>query len=47
MLTVDQCKHYLQRTNLTDEQVEAIRDFLYKISVTIIKKYENSHTATK
>jgi len=37
MLTIKQCQEYLKKYNLSDEEVEKIRNTLYCISENIIK----------
>lgn len=39
MLTIKQCQAYLKKYNLTDEEVEKIRNTLYCISENIINVY--------
>ena len=37
MLSIEQCQEYLKKYNLSDEEVEKIRNILYCISENIIK----------
>ena len=39
MLTIKQCQEYLKKYNLSDEEVEKIRNTLYCISENIINDY--------
>jgi hypothetical protein len=39
MLSISQCKEYLEETNLDDKQVEELRDILYVISENLIDDY--------
>lgn len=39
MISVEFCKKYLNKFNLTDEQIEQIRNILYSVSENIIYKY--------
>lgn len=42
MLSIDQCRRYLKNKNLTDAEVEQIRNLLYALSVSIIRvNYES------
>jgi hypothetical protein len=38
MLSVAECRSYLQDSKYSDEEIENIRDFLYAFSTRIIKK---------
>jgi len=39
MLTIKECRKYLEKYNLTDEQIEKIRNILYCISENIIENH--------
>ena len=44
MLTVEQCRQYIPNRQLTDEQVEELRDSLYLVVGEILDQlYENDH----
>lgn len=42
MLTIAECKKYLEKYELTDNQVEEIRNTLYCITENVINKYLNT-----
>lgn len=39
MISVQECRQYLGNLQLSDEQVELIRNFLYRLVQTKIDKY--------
>lgn len=51
MVSIETCKKYLEKKNLTDKRIEEIRDYLYAISKEVIKNnidnYELSLSKTK
>ncbi len=47
MLSVEECKKYLQGIEMTDEGIEKLRESLYRIVVEILDSlYENKTNAT-
>lgn len=39
MLTIEECKKYLQKYNLSNQQIEEIRNTLYCMAENIIEDY--------
>jgi len=39
MLTIEECKEHLTNFNLTDEQIKAIRNNLYRVSEKVLNQY--------
>lgn len=42
MLSVEECRKYLDKYDLTDEQIKDVRNVLYCIAETIILKHRNN-----
>ena len=43
MLTVEQCKSYLQGLPLSDKKIEELRDALYAITQGVLAPYFTDH----
>ena len=51
MLTIEQCRKHILDIELDDEKIQKIRDYLYALSLEIIRKsiveYERQKTSKK
>lgn len=43
MLTVEECRKYLKNSDLKDEEIVAVRNFLYALSERVIKTGVQNH----